>query len=247
MNGNGNEDRNPPEACGSDALRQGTSFRPNDVTRRIFGSDSAGASRFQGGFIQGSLPIGQTEIARFERQKIISAGILPAVPYLTTIDAQGTEHRVRFRGAVVEKHQKSDGYVPIITEGRKIGVAPASPWEYLRRLELQNELFGDDIRIIGLTRGNRFATTQPTLKGGEPTEIEIRDILAKAGWERVSIRLQDLPPMLMGSVWWHREEEVILLDARKPNFKKTDFGSLPIDLIIADLSPAMMELLQNAG
>ena len=147
----------------------------------------------------------------------------------------------------MEKHQKSDGYVPIITEGRKIGVAPASPWEYLRRLELQNELFGDDIRIIGLTRGNRFATTQPTLKGGEPTEIEIRDILAKAGWERVSIRLQDLPPMLMGSVWWHREEEVILLDARKPNFKKTDFGSLPIDLIIADLSPAMMELLQNAG
>jgi len=26
----------------------------------------------------------------------------------------------------------------------------------------------------------------------------------------------------MGSAWWHDEEELVLLDARKPNFKKTD-------------------------
>jgi hypothetical protein len=45
----------------------------------------------------------------------------------------------------------------------------------------------------------------------------------------------------MGSAWWHEEEGLILLDARKPNFKKTDFGVLPIDLILAELTSEMRE------
>jgi len=43
----------------------------------------------------------------------------------------------------------------------------------------------------------------------------------------------------MGSAWWHAEESLVLLDARKPNFKKTDYGVLPIDLILADLTKSM--------
>ncbi|MCG8601369.1 MAG: hypothetical protein MI807_14595 [Verrucomicrobiales bacterium] len=35
-------------------------------------------------------------------------------------------------------------------ETRSIGSRPALPSEYLRRLELQNELFADDIRLMGL-------------------------------------------------------------------------------------------------
>lgn len=162
------------------------------------------------------------------------------------MDARGTEHSVRFRGSRVEKHQHSDGWIPVVTPHGKIGLAYALPSEYLRRLDLQNELFGDGIQVIGLTRGNRFAITQPTLKGGEPTEIEIRDVLAGAGWRRIPIELQDLPPVLMGSAWWHGEEEVIILDARKPNLKKTDFGAvLPIDLILADLPPEMRNLFEG--
>lgn len=37
----------------------------------------------------------------------------------------------------------------------------------------------------------------------------------------------------MGSAWWHRGENVILPDARKPNFNKTDFGILLINLVLA--------------
>ena len=82
------------------------------------------------------------------------------------------------------------------------------------------------------------------MKGGEPTEIEIREVFEEAGWKRIPIALQDLPPDLMGSAWWHLEEQVILLDARKPNLKKTDFGAvLPIDLILADLTAEMRDLL----
>lgn len=133
--------------------------------------------------------------------------------------------------------------MPVFTHRGSLGLERALPLEYLRRLNLQNELFGDDIRIVGLTRANRFAITQPTLRGGEPCENEIRDLLEEAGWQRVPIALQDLPDQLMGSAWWNDGEGLVLLDARKPNFKKTDFGVLPIDLILADLPPEMRKRL----
>ncbi len=120
-----------------------------------------------------------------------------------------------------------------------LGIETALPSEYLRRLELQNELFGDHIRVVGLTRANRFVISQPTLRGGEPGETEIRDLLLEAGWQRVPIQVQNLPIPLMGAAWWHDAENLVLLDARKPNFKLTDYGVLPIDLILADLSQEM--------
>ena len=113
-------------------------------------------------------------------------------------------------------------------------------------MELQNQLFGDLVQVVGLTRANRFVTTQPTLRGGEPSENDIRDVLTEGGWQRIPIGVQNLPIQLMGSAWWHDAEELVLLDARKPNFKKTDCGVLPIDLILADLSPALRERFLNA-
>ena len=73
---------------------------------------------------------------------------------------------VRFRGKIVEKHQHSDGWVPFLDESGLFAIQPALPTEYLRRLEFQNELFGDRIEIVGLTKANLFVTTQPTLRGG---------------------------------------------------------------------------------
>lgn len=136
--------------------------------------------------------------------------------------------------------------MPVLDSSGMLGIESALPSEYLRRLELQNELFGDLVQVIGLTRANRFATIQPTLRGGEPSENEIRDVFSEGGWQRVPISVQNLPIQLMGSAWWHDEEDLVLLDARKPNFKKTDFGVLPIDLILADLSPEMRDLFLNA-
>ena len=81
---------------------------------------------------------------------------MPEVPSIASVSED----------VVVEKHQHSDGWVPVVTAKGKIGLAHASPSEYLRRLDLQNELFGDDIQVIGITRSNRFAITQPALKGG---------------------------------------------------------------------------------
>jgi hypothetical protein len=236
----GGKDRDSPEARGEHALRAEAGFLPRDVASRVFGPDSGRAARLEGARLAAADK--QPDLARREREAIVASGLLPSLPHLRTIDAKGTEHAVRFRGMRVEKHQHSDCWVPVITPDGKLGLDHSLPTEYLRRLDLQNELFGDDIRVIGLTPGHRFAISQSTLRGGEPGENEIRDVLEQAGWRRIPIGIQDLPPQLMGSAWWHPEEEVVLLDARKPNFKKTAFGVLPIDLILADLAPEMRRL-----
>ena len=232
MNTDGSEDRESPEDCGADEFRKSSGIPPGDVASGVFGANTEGTE---------SLETGRAETAKTQRQVIAASGLLPVLKYPGTIDAKGTEHVVRFRGVRVEKHQHSEGWAPVLDPSGMLGIHPALPTEYLRRLELQNELFGDQIQIIGLTRANRFAIIQPTLRGGEPGENEIRDVLRSGGWQRVPIQLQNLPAQLMGSAWWHGEEELVLVDARKPNFKKTEFGVLPIDLILGDLTPAMRD------
>lgn len=234
LNGDGSKDRESPENCGTDEFCKDAGVLPGDVARRVFGPNPERAE---------NLEAGRIEIAKTQRQIAVSADFLPRVPFPGNIDAKGTEHAVRFRGVHVEKHQHADGWAPVLDKSGKLGIQMALPTEYLRRLELQNELFGDHVQVIGLTRANRFVTVQPTLRGGEPSENEIRDVLQQAGWKRVPIELQNLPFQLMGSAWWHGEEGLVLLDARKPNFKKTEFGVLPIDLILGDLSSEMRESL----
>lgn len=226
MKTDGSKNHDSPKTGGEDAQSSLIGFSPSDVACRIFGTDAFGAA-----FRQISQRTKQSQ-----KDTIIESGILPSVPFPKNTDAKGTEHVVRFRGARVEKHQHSDGWVAALNQAGMLTVAKATPIEYLRRLHLQNELFGDDIQVVGLTRQNRFATSQPTLRGSEPTENDIRDVLQDAGWQRIPIHKQDLPHQLMGSAWWHAGEELILLDARKPNFKETDFGALPIDLILCDIT-----------
>jgi len=237
LNADGSEDRNPPKDGGKDESSEIAGLLPSDVACRIFGPDSPGISDFQGERIQ---------ITKAQRQIVAGVDWLRSIPHPSRYDAKGTEHLVRFRGQTVEKHQHSDGWNPFLDAGGLIAIQPALPTEYLQRLEYQNMLFGDRIEIIGLTRANRFVTTQPTLRGGEPSENEIRDVLVEGMWKRVPMHLQNLPSQLMGTAWWHKEEGLVLVDARKPNFKKTAFGILPIDLILSEVSAEMLELLNGA-
>ena len=174
---------------------------------------------------------------------IVHSGLLNMIASSDHFDAKGTEHTVRYRGSIVEKFQHSDGWTTFLDDRGLLAIRHALPSEYLRRLDDHNELFGDQIRVIGLTRTNRFVTTQPTLRGGEPSENEIRDLLQESGWQRVPISLQNLPAKLMGTAWWHESEELILVDARKPNFKKTPFGILPIDLVLSELPKELLHKL----
>ena len=234
------ENRDPQKTRQEDERGEEPFLLPGDVSRRILGTDPEGTSRISE--IQE-----RAASTAAQRKTLVASGLLPQIefPKPSSIDARGTEHAVRFRGERVEKHQRAEAWVPVLTPQGKLGLCRALPTEYLRRLDLQNQMFGDDIRVTALTRAHRFVTTQPTLRGGEPSENEIRDVLEAAGWERVPPQLQDLPIQLMGSAWWHDQEQLVLLDARKPNFKKTEFGALPIDLILADLSDEMKALFRE--
>ena len=236
------ENRDPQKARRADEQGEESLLLPSDVSRAICSSDTAGTA----GFSEGQ---GRSKITALQRKTLVTSALLPRIefPNLSRIDARGTEHVVTFRGERVEKHQRAEAWVPVLTDKGKLGIDRALPTEYLRRLELQNLMFGDDIRITALTRADRFVITQPTLRGGEPSENEIRDVLEAAGWDRVPPALQDLPIQLMGSAWWHDEEGLVLLDARKPNFKKTEFEVLPIDLILADLSGDMRAIFKKAS
>lgn len=57
---------------------------------------------------------------------------------------------------------------------------------------------------------------------------------------------QNFPSQLMGTAWWHENEDLVLVDARKPNFKKTEFGILPIDLILSDLPPDLLRRMMES-
>jgi len=168
LNPDGRQNRIPPEDRGAHEFREGQGILPCDVSRRVFGPDPCGSAGCEES---------RSAIAKAQRQAILAAGILPALSWPDGFDAKGTEHGVRFRGRWVEKHQHSDGWVPLLDSRGMLGIRPALPREYLRRLDLQNDLFGDEIRVLGLTRANRFVTAQPALRGGEPSENEIRDAL----------------------------------------------------------------------
>ena len=214
----GSENRESPEDRGADEFRKGTGLLPGDVARGVLGSNPEGTESFE---------TGRPQIAKVQRQIIATSGVLPLIRPLGSIDAKGTEHSVRFRGVTVEKHQHSDGWAPFLDKQGALGICKALPLEYLRRLELQNELFGDQVRVIGLTAANRFVTIQPTLRGGEPGELEIRDVLLLAGWRRVPIHLQNLPAQLMGSAWWQDEEGLVLIDAQNPISRRRPSESFP--------------------
>ncbi len=159
------------------------------------------------------------------------------------------EHEVRFRitdrRAVKRTWPGTFGNVPRETAGRWIP-GPATAAEYLHRLALQNELFGDDLRlegaliprgpsmIIGQRAGGiSLVSSQPWLKAADdddpyPNELEIVGLLRTYGFE----------PML-GSLygWRHLDEGIIVLDAKPDNFIKTNAGILPIDLLLTQIFP----------
>lgn len=114
----------------------------------------------------------------------------------------------------------------------------ASPLEYMARLQAQNELFGDDIRLEGLWRqgrGWRIITSQPHADGEPPTREEIHAALTADGW---------LPaPQWNGLGYEHGltflRGDWLLADAHPANFVKTADGALiPIDVILTRWIPA---------
>ncbi len=65
----------------------------------------------------------------------------------------------------------------------------ATPSEYLDRLDLQNLIFHDDIRLerVVLKNGKPIiVTSQPAIKGGSPTQAVLDEMMTGKGYEKLA-------------------------------------------------------------
>ena len=118
----------------------------------------------------------------------------------------------------------------------------ASPIAYLERWHLHNELFGDNVRFLGVVEagGNmRMVIEQPAIKGVPATLEQINDFFTRNSWRRFSVD---------GEVaYFDPERQVVISDTHRGNLILMEDGLLaPIDLRVQSLSGAMLDYVLKA-
>jgi len=127
-------------------------------------------------------------------------------------------------GADVEMiHPKGRNARPRITAG----LVDATSDEYLFRLAKQNELFGDQIQIVGAVRyrqGVSALTTQPFYKGSRTDQPRINGWFEDLGWKKLPEK---------DGAFYHQEKDLLIMDALPRNVLTLDDGKLmPFDVVI---------------
>jgi len=153
-------------------------------------------------------------------------------------DAFGYEHEVWFPTS-------SDGSGPVIktTYGNCFGHLPdgseGTPIGYLERLRLCNEVFGDQITLLGVEECRpgviRVVTAQPAIRG-QPAEAEdIAQFFMASGFEK---RRRNY-----NTVWFRPADGIIASDTHGGNVLRTPDGALvAIDVPLMVWSPEMAPL-----
>ncbi len=104
--------------------------------------------------------------------------------------SRGGEHQVYF-------HERKQRYFKATLLNRQLGYGialgsnsrGATPSEYLDRLDLQNQIFNDDIRLerIVLIGGKPvIVTSQPAIKGLPPTQTALDELMLAKGFEKIA-------------------------------------------------------------
>ena len=153
--------------------------------------------------------------------------------------AEGAEHVVYHdasRGlAMKATHPNRFGH-----SARNEGLA-ATPLEYLQRLGWHNALFGDDIRIAGITfveDNIEVITSQPWIvsDGKNPASEEEIDRY----FEQLRFRRVEINPGV--PIYFNEIMKVIVADAHERNILRTEDGRLaPIDVVIGTPDSDLLE------
>jgi hypothetical protein len=108
-----------------------------------------------------------------------------------------------------------------------VGLADATPYEYLSRLDWQNEHFGDEIRVLGLARspsGISILTSQPFYLGTRTDQQGINQWFNSKGWLEV---------LGKDGAFYHPGIDLLILDALPRNVLTLDDGrTMPFDVVI---------------
>lgn len=161
-----------------------------------------------------------------------------------------SEHEVRYRAedhrAIKRTWPGMFGFIPRKLVGKWVP-QPATPREYLFRQALQNDIFGDSIRLEGTMvsegpsmligqppGGLSLIISQPWLDAADnlqphPSDEQIATHLKERGFE-------PLFGTLFG--WLNSDYGYVVLDAKADNFVVTTRGVFPIDLLITECHAA---------
>ncbi|MFZ4763343.1 MAG: DNA polymerase I [Roseimicrobium sp.] len=185
------------------------------------------------------LEASQLGILRRQAQEFSVPGILIA---------ERGEHRVYHDEAhdLVFKvtHSKRFGYVldqGRDIAGRRLTLRDALPSEYLWRLALQNVVFGDQIRLVGIRPDSggfpTFVTCQPFLReapgsAGGVTVEAVEAFMQGCGFVRVPEGMFSAA-MEKGDTWYRVADQILVHDATPDNFVAvSESVLLPVDLVI---------------
>jgi hypothetical protein len=206
----------------------------------------------------GGTPLRSREVFRRRQERDLLAWaqengrLIHSAEYLSALRPGGEEHRIATPG---DRHRYWKATHPgrcgfTVVCGEETGGEPeltnALPLEYLDRLLLQNQVFGDDLRLEGVATENGelvLISSQPVVLGSAVTAEEICAFMTKLWFAP----LPDVSLGRPGALAFYRDlDEVAAFDAHPGNFVKDDSGIiLPIDLILVRADARLQQALQG--
>jgi len=152
---------------------------------------------------------------------------------------RGGEHQVYF-------HKSKQRYIKATLLERQLGYGialgsnsrGATPAEYLDRLDLQNQIFNDDIRLerVVLKNGKPIiVTSQPAIKGIAPTQAALDELMAGKGYEK-----------LTDGAYYDEHVGLLIFDLFPRNAIQVANGIIfPIDPVIQRVTPDFGQFLRE--
>jgi len=153
--------------------------------------------------------------------------------------ARGGEHEVYFQKRT-QRYLKAT----LLERQKGYGIAlgsndrGATPSEYLDRLDLQNQVFNDDIRLERIVVKNGkpiILTSQPAIKGDSPTQAALDEMMVAKGYEK-----------LADGAYYDEHASLLIFDLIPRNAIKAANGVVyPIDPVIQRISPDFAQFLRE--
>jgi len=153
-------------------------------------------------------------------------------------DDEGNEHQIWYLpGAQAVLKATWPGFFGLLVIHRPHEEHKASPIAYLERWQLHNELFGDDVRFLGVLRtdqGFRLLIRQPAIAGTPASDEGIARFFTDSGWKRFIVD---------GNIaYYDPQRKIVISDTHRGNIILMDDGLLaPIDLRVQPLSGALLD------
>jgi hypothetical protein len=168
-----------------------------------------------------------------ENGKLGASGRLPPV------FARGGEHQVYFQEST-QRYLKAT--LPDRQKGYGIALGSfthgATPSEYLDRLDLQNEIFNDDIRLERVVANHGrpvIITSQPFIKGEPPSAAALDELMTGKGYEK-----------LADGAYYDEDAGLLIFDLFPRNaIQATNTIVYPIDPVVQRITPDFGQFLRE--